>query len=138
MSDPRVTSVLYGDRTLLARDDNATGERIEGWADVAYEAIRGMNHITSSGDAIPAPVAYSVLGNISGAAHMLTQLCDQLGRGLERSLSEFDVYDDKRDPEASVAAAVDHLRTAQALAKQLGAALGDAQVEINSQGYGRS
>jgi hypothetical protein len=133
MTDPSVTRILYGGRTLLAQDDD--GERVEGWADLAHESIRAMNHITSSGGAIPAPVAYSVLGNISGAAHMIIQLCEQLGRGLEKSLTEFDVYDRKGDPGESVAAAVAALQVARAHARSLGEALDAAQVAINSQGY---
>lgn len=136
MTDAHVTKVLYGDRTLTGHDD-ADGERVEGWADVAYEAIRAMNHITNTADGIPAPVAYSVLGNLTGVAGMLPQLLEQLASGLERSLTEFDVYDHKREPAESVAAAQEALRTGRALASQLSDALSRAQVEINSQGWGR-
>lgn len=137
MSDGlRITRTLYNDRTLLSEED-ADGNQAPGWADLAYESIRAMNHITNTGEAIPAPVAYSVLGNISGAAHMLTQLCRQLERGLKESLAELDVYDDKGDPADSIAIAGANLHQAAELASSLGDALGAAQVAINSQGYGR-
>lgn len=130
-----ITRLLYSDRTLLSEYDPETGEDREGWADLAHEAIRAMNHLTNSPHAIPAPVAYRVLGNLSGIAHMLPQLCEQLTRGLAKSLSEFDVYDTKRDATESVSDAVSNLEQAAANARTLADRLDAAQVAINSQGY---
>lgn len=133
----RVERVLYSDRTLLSQYDDETREDQPGWADVAHEAIRAMNHITNStgGQGIPAPVVYSVLGNLSGVAGMLPQLVDQLASGLGESLDAFNVYDNKRDPADSVAEAVEALAEAGVHAQRAAAALSRAQVAINSQGY---
>lgn len=129
-SDPteRTLTRSYGD------DDR--GER-DGWADIAHEAVRAMNHITSSpGDeGIPAPVVYSALGNLASVAQMLPQLFRQLANGLETSLEHFDVYDDKGDPRLSALTAGTHLQNAVTHAQRMAEELGSAQTAINSQGY---
>ena len=129
-----VERLLYGDRTIRNRYDDESGEDIAGWPDVAYEAIRASNHITL-GATVPAPVAYAVLGNLSGVAGMLPQLCRQLAHGLRVSLDEFDVYDSKGDPAASVDEATAALMKAAEISEQLSAQLAAAQSAINSQGY---
>lgn len=129
-----VTRRLYGDRTLTGHDDHDSGESIAGWPDVAYESIRAINHLTS-GTPIPAPVVYSVLGNLKGVGHMLPQALNQLGAGLAASLDEFDVYDHKREPGESVSEARSYLEMAAKKAEELGRLLEEAQVAINSQGY---
>lgn len=129
---------LSGDRTLTRYYDERSGEEHDGWADIAHEAVRAMNHITSSGsggEGIPAPVAYSVLGNLAGLAEMLPQLFRQLANGLQTSLDNFDVYDSKQDPQVSVIEAGTHLENAVAHAQRMAEALAAAQVAINSQGY---
>lgn len=135
----QIERVLYSDRTLGNYENPATGETEPGWADLAYEAIRGMNHITGGGAAydqgIPAPVVYRVLGNLSGMAHMLPQLMEQLANGLTRSLDHFDVYDNKQEPSLSVQAAAELLANAGVHAMRMADALAAAQVAINSQGY---
>lgn len=134
-----IEAVLYGDRTIGASDNPQTGESEPGWADIAYEAIRALNHITGGGTAydegIPAPVVYRALGNLAGLAHMLPQLVEQLANGLARSLDHFDVYDNKQEPALSVQAAGEHLANAGVHAMRLAEALSAAQVDINSQGY---
>jgi hypothetical protein len=134
MSTPAVTRSLYDDRALLRGEDPAMGEEVDGWAELAQTAVRAMNHITG-GQPIPAPVPYSLLGNLSGLAHMLPQLCQQLADGLQRSLTEFDVYDDNRSPAQSATEARIALATAEEQVQVLAAALDVAQVAINSQGY---
>lgn len=103
-------------------------------ADAIYESVRAICHMSYTH---PAPTVYKVLGNLKGAAGpMLAQALTQLAAGLERSLSEFDVYEyEDKDPAQSVATAAHHMRAAAALAEQLGAHLADAQVAINGQGY---
>lgn len=126
------------DRPLTSSYDERTGESVDGWADIAHEAVRAMNHITSSGgggEGIPAPVAYTVLGNLSGMAEMLPQLFRQLANGLQTSLDNFDVYDHKQDPQVSAIEAGTHLENAVAHAQRLADELSAAQVAINSQGY---
>lgn len=103
-------------------------------ADEIYENLRALAHLTANVN--PAPVVYSVLGNIKAIGHMLPQSLAQMSAGLGRSLNDFDVYeDDGSDPVASVAEAVDHLTRAAALAAELGAELSKAQTAINKQGY---
>lgn len=127
---------LYGDRTILNRYNDDTGETTEGWADLAHEAVRAMNHLTIFVDeGIPAPVVYSVLGNVAGLAGMLPQLCTQLANGLAKSLDHFDVYDTKQEPAITAQEAGELLGTAAALAAQLADALNAAQSAVNSQGY---
>lgn len=104
----------------------------------AYEAIRSINHATIfTGDGIPAPVVYRVLGFLQSAAgYGMAQALGQLARGLERSLSTFDVYeDDGRDPADSVAHAVNALTDAADLLQHVGPLLDNAQAAISRQGY---
>lgn len=134
MNDPDVTRSLYSGRTITGHE-GADGERIEGWADISYESIRAMNHITGHSYPIPAPVAYRILGNLKGVGAMLPQLLGQLDRGMVASLDTFDVYDHDRAPAESVAQAHELLTQAAGLAEQLGALLSAAQSAIASQGY---
>ena len=111
---------------------------IEFDAQDAYEAIRSINHATIfTGDGIPAPVVYRVLGFLQSAAgYGMAQALGQLARGLERSLSTFDVYeDDGRDPADSVAHAVNALTDAADLLQHVGPLLDNAQAAISRQGY---
>ena len=111
---------------------------IEFDAQNAYEAIRSINHATIfTGDGIPAPVVYRVLGFLQSAAgYGMAQALGQLARGLERSLSTFDVYeDDGRDPADSVAHAVNALTDAADLLQHVGPLLDNAQAAISRQGY---
>ena len=107
-------------------------------AQEAYEAIRSINHATIfTGDGIPAPVVYRVLGFLQSAGgYGLAQALGQLARGLERSLSTYDVCeDDGRDPADSVAHAVSSLTDAADLLQRVGPLLDDAQAAISRQGY---
>ncbi len=127
-----VENLLYGGRTLVGHTED--GERIAGWPEVAYEAIRAINHLTSHGP-IPAPTAYRILGDLKGVGHLLPQALEQLCRGLQASLEVFDVYDHRRDPAASVSDAVALLCRAARKASDLGQLLEDAQAAISEQGY---
>ncbi|TDO35885.1 hypothetical protein EV643_121160 [Kribbella sp. VKM Ac-2527] len=102
--------------------------------DAAYEAIRSLNHETIS-RTVPAPVAYDVLGSLQQVGFALDQLTRQLGAGLVRSLTTYDVYDDKGDPAASVALAVDALLLAGQHARRVGECLATAQSAISGQGH---
>jgi hypothetical protein len=102
-------------------------------ADGAHEAIRALNHRTWR--AIPAPLAYGLLGTLNNLGHGLDQLLRQLSDGLTRSLTEYDVYDNHRDPAESVAVATMAMRTAARHAHELGVVLSTAQTAINQQGY---
>ena len=107
-------------------------------AQEAYEAIRSINHATIfTGNGIPAPVVYRVLGFLQSAGgYGMAQALGQLARGLERSLSTYDVCeDDGRDPVDSVAHAVNALSDAADLLQRVGLLLDDAQAAISRQGY---
>jgi hypothetical protein len=102
-------------------------------ADEAYEAIRAINHATMT-TSYPAPAVYRVLGNLSSLG--LDQALRQLGEGLERSLTLYDVReDDGSDPADSVAGAVLLLTEARQHAVSMCRLLGLAQIVINGQGY---
>lgn len=103
-------------------------------ADAIYEAVRAICHQSQTH---PAPTVYRVLGNLKGATgHMLAQALTQLAAGLERSLNEYDIYEyEDKNPAESVATAAEHMRTAAALAAQLGDHLAEAQSAIAGQGY---
>lgn len=106
------------------------------YADDAYESIRSINHETNSTRSLPAPLVYSVLGNLKMVGHSLPQALNQLAAGLGKSLNTHNVYDKEgQDPVQSVATATDHLTRAAALAKQLGEELEKAQSAIAWQGY---
>lgn len=127
-----VENLVYGGRTLVGFTDE--GERVAGWPEVAYEAIRAINHLTVHGP-IPAPAAYRILGELKGVGHLLPQALEQLCRGLQASLAAFDVYDHRREPAESVLDAVALLSRASRKATDLGQLLEEAQAAINEQGY---
>lgn len=102
-------------------------------ADDAYEAIRALNHGTYS--TIPAPLAYSLLGNLRSLGVALSQLADQIDAGLRSSLTTHDVYDNDRDPAASVELAGLDLTRAASQANDMAWRFGRAQQAIAAQGY---
>jgi hypothetical protein len=99
----------------------------------AYEAIRAINHLSFG--AIPAPVAYDVLGNLKCVGHMLPQAFHQIGHGLIKSLCEYDVYDDCSDPAMNVHLACSYLAEASQKAAEMGRLLEAAQSAVSHQGY---
>jgi hypothetical protein len=125
---------IFNDRTLCGHED-AEGTQVMGWPEVAYESVRAINHLTSNGLPIPAPVIYEVLGNLKGVGHLLPQTLRQLTAGLSASLDAFDVYDHNGETGESVAVAQKTMLAAAEHAKQLGDLLEQAQGAINSQGY---
>ncbi|SMO41367.1 hypothetical protein [Propioniciclava tarda] len=127
-----VENLLYGGRALVGFTEE--GERVAGWAEVAYESIRAINHLTSHCP-IPAPTAYRILGDLKGVGHLLPQALEQLARGLQASLEAFDVYDHRGHPGESVAEAIGLLCRAARKAADLGQLLEDAQAAISEQGY---
>lgn len=103
-------------------------------ADVIYESVRAICHESQTH---PAPTVYRVLGNLKSATGpMLAQALRQLASGLERSLNEYDVYeDDGSNPIGSTDMAAAHMLEAAALADLLGECLAKAQNAIARQGY---
>ena len=129
---PDVENRLYDGRTLVGFA--MEGEYVAGWPEVAYEAIRAINHLTSHGP-IPAPTVYRILGELKGVGHLLPQALGQIVRGLNRSLEALDVYDLRRDPADSVLDATQLLDQALCRATELGELLEAAQAAISEQGY---
>ncbi len=127
-----VDNLLYGGRSLVGFTDE--GERIDGWPEVAHEAIRAINHLTGH-EPIPAPTAHRILGDLKGVGHLLPQALEQLCRGLQASLTASDVYDHRRHPAESVMDAVALLARASRKAADLGQLLEDAQAVLSGQGY---
>lgn len=125
---------IHNGRTLVRYTDPDDGQAVPGWPEMAQKSIRSINHLTLAG-AIPAPTVYEVLGELKGVGHLLPQTLTQLARGLEKSLTEIDVYDHAGDPVHSVATANYHLLAAAEHARQLGALLDVAQAAISQQGY---
>ncbi|OMH37108.1 hypothetical protein [Tersicoccus sp. Bi-70] len=104
-------------------------------AEAAYEAIRSICHDVPA--AVPAPHLYRVLGDLKNAAgYTQAEALGKLASALERSLSEYDVYeDDGADPKLRVKSAVKAMRLAAEHASKVGEALDAAQTAINRQGY---
>lgn len=127
-----VENLLYGGRTLVGFTEE--GERVAGWAEVAYESIRAINHLTLHGP-IPAPTAYRILGDLKGVGHLLPQTQEQVARGLQASLEAFDVYDHRRHLGESVTEAIGLLCRAARKAVDLGQLLEDAQDAVSEQSY---
>lgn len=127
-----VENLLYGGRALVGFTEE--GDRVAGWAEVANESIRAINHLTLHGP-IPAPTAYRILGDLKGVGHLLPQALEQLARGLQASLEAFDVYDHRRNARESVAEAIGLLSRAARKAADLGQLLEGAQAAISDQGY---
>jgi hypothetical protein len=104
------------------------------YANNAYDAMRELGREIP--DNCPAPMAYSIIGNVKSAGgYFLSHVLEKMAGGLTLSLTDFDVYDSKREPAESVAAANRHLNRAAELARQIAAELESAQTAINSQGY---
>ena len=129
---PDIENRLYSGRTLVGFA--MEGEYVAGWPEVAYEAIRAINHLTSHGP-IPAPTVYRILGELKGVGHLLPQALGQIAGGINRSLEVLDVYDLRREPAASVLEATLLLDQALRKATELGELLEAAQAVISEQGY---
>lgn len=132
MSGTDVENCRYGGRTLVGCTEE--GGFVAGWPEVAYEAIRAINHLNNQGP-IPAPTVYRILGELKGVGYLLPQALAQIARGLRASLDVLDVYDHRRDPAESMADAVILLNQALRKASELGELLEATQRAISEQGY---
>lgn len=133
MTEPAIERRIHGGRGVVSHDD--ASDRVAGWPEVAYESIRALNHLTGGGEPTPAPTLYQVLGELKMIGHGLPQALEQMADGLQRSLGAFAVYDDARDPAASVAQATNLLKAAAQAANRMGEVLEQAQSVIARQGY---
>lgn len=133
MPEPRIEYRVVGGRGLVAHSEGE--ETIASWPDMAYEAIRSINHLTTGSECVPAPTLYEVLGNLKMVGHLLPQALEQLSVGLERSLGELNVYDGRGDPAGSVAVAQELMAAAARAAARVGGVLELAQSAIAEQGY---
>lgn len=128
-----ITRSVHNGRGIVSHD--VDGERVAGWPEVAYEAIRAVNHLTG-GAAIPAPVLYNVMGEMKGVGYLLPQALHQLGDGLARSLDDYDVTDSRtRSPEETVRQAQHLLTEAAGQARALGDLLEAVQTLVADQGH---
>ncbi|MFZ2503676.1 MAG: hypothetical protein WAW88_13515 [Nocardioides sp.] len=132
MTAPNPANRLYRGRTLTGYDQE--GEHIAGWAEVSYESMRAINHLTLGG-AIPAPIVYEALGHIMGVGLLLPQALTQLGQSLADSLAVYDVYDNDGNPAENVAKARSYLYEAADAATQLGRMLEAGRDAIAAQGF---
>jgi len=108
-------------------------------ADLAYYAIRAINHDTITGQPIPAPVVYEVLGSLKQLGYALNRAVAQIGAGLAASLEAPGVYEvyeaDGSDPAESVTNARAALHIASSAADDLATAVEHAQGLLTWQGY---
>ena len=103
--------------------------------DDSYESTRAVARAVNTATAVPAPLAYEILGNLKGVAYALSEVGNSLGPGLRRSLDAYDVYDNNRAPADSVTMAQAALEQAAQHLEKAGALFDEAQVAINLQGY---
>jgi hypothetical protein len=88
-------------------------------AAAAAEAIRAINHLTRGG-AIPAPLAYEILGALKAAAQRLPQALDQITTALTDSMLYYELTDAPgRDPQFSIIEAGTQLNDAARHAEKL-------------------
>ncbi|ADB33554.1 hypothetical protein Kfla_4527 [Kribbella flavida DSM 17836] len=111
----------------------STYEELTKLAGDVHECVQALMHGTFR--TTPAPLVYALTGNLKVASWGLAQLSEQLGSGLRRSLTEYEVYDNNREPGQSVDQAGAELQRAADLARQLAAAFEKAQTAINQQGH---
>lgn len=92
---------------------------------------------------VTGPGAYAVLGNLKLLLSHLREVADHLPAGLEHSLTDdrisvTDVHFGTgavRDPAAQIAAAAEKLRTVSVALSTAAEAAGQAQEDLNSQGF---
>jgi hypothetical protein len=117
-------------------DFEATAAEVTRLAHRAEAAVRGINHQTITGPALPAPCVYEVLGALKRVGYGLDQATGQLASRLEASAAVFDLYEFRGgDPAASIASATAALTEAAGHAEALGRLLDAAQSAIAGQGY---
>lgn len=120
-------------------------ERMTEAADQAYDATQDFARAANgnNGHIIPAPTAYTILGNTKGMLRHITEVIDHLPSGLEASLNEtsIDIYDQEpttgqpRDAATQIQLAVGHLRRLRTLLHEATDHAEHAQIALNSQGW---
>lgn len=110
-------------------------------SDAAQEFARAANG--TSGHVMPAPMVYSLLGDIKLTLWRLREVTSYLPRGVAASLTDprLAVYDrdlytgDPRNPEAQAQVAAEHLAAASRALHRAAEHAEAAQVALNSQGF---
>lgn len=106
---------------------------------LASELYDGMHDLGVAvlGRAVPAPELYGILGNIKSAGgYYLGELLERLADGIERSVDEYEVYeDDGGDPVLRAALAASLIQGAAAHATRVAQCLEAAQSAIAAQGH---
>jgi hypothetical protein len=111
------------------RNDEAT----EQLAQDLYEHVRQLNHATGGPGLTRPSTAYTVLGDLSAAAHGIDQTLTQLDRFLHRELAAGRLgHDQGADLTAAIHDCGQALARAQNDARALSKATGDAQNAINA------
>lgn len=89
------------------------------------------------GRAVPAPELYEILGNLEGAGgYLLAELLGRLADGIQKSVAEYEVYeDDVGNPGGRAKLTAMLLREAAAHAKHICLCLEAAHSEIAGQGH---
>ncbi|HWU46115.1 MAG TPA: hypothetical protein VN133_05095 [Humibacter sp.] len=107
--------------------------------EIGDDLFDGMRELSVAvvGRPIPAPELYVILGNLEAAGgYNLAELLGRLAIGLERSLDEYNVYeDDGADPSHRVRLTKALLRRAASHAQQITLCLEAAHCEIAGQGH---
>ena len=105
-------------------------------ADELYEGVRELS-VAVMGRAVPAPELYGILGNLKFAGgYFLGELLGRLADGIERSVDEFEVYeDDGGNPVERAAMAASMLEGAAAHAAKVAECLEAAHSAIARQGH---
>ncbi|MCW2913823.1 MAG: hypothetical protein JWN52_1891 [Actinomycetia bacterium] len=113
-----------------ARNDEAT----EQLARDLYEQVRHLNYATGGPPGLTRPsTAYTVLGNLSAAAHGIAQTLTQLDRFLHHELAAGRLgHDQGEDLNAAIHACGQALAGARNDARALSKTTGDAQNAINA------
>lgn len=98
--------------------------------------VKDLEQRVRNADAIPAPEAYELLGELKWAlGHTAGDLLNHTGDKLLASLKVYDVTDSRGDAYDNAEVAIEHLRVAARLAGELGRHLEHAQTAIAGQGY---
>jgi hypothetical protein len=124
------------DLAVDSRREELAGN-VAGYADVAAEAIRALNHASiTRRPPLPAPDLYPVLGTLARMAHGLAQTGEQLGEHLGDSAHMYVLCQaDGSAPRAATAKGRGDLAHAAHCARLLGRTFADAQAAIAAQGY---
>lgn len=134
--DFRITRLVHEGRGLVTQYDE-NGDRVMGWPEVAYEAARGICHLTSSAEPIPAPTVYRVIAEMKLVGDLFAQSLDQIEDGFGRSYEVGTPVESVpgRTPEDTSRDLHEALERARAAARKYSEAMQAAHSAVAGQGY---